>query len=49
MKSTNFEFLRPENELLANLGGLSALVTAAAIFGVLAALQYTIILWRENK
>jgi cardiolipin synthase len=28
---------------------ISALVTATAIVGVLAALQYTIILWRENK
>ena len=26
MKSTNFEFLRPENELLANLGGLAEAV-----------------------
>jgi phosphatidylglycerophosphate synthase len=28
---------------------ISALVTTAAIVGVLAALQYTIILWKENK
>lgn len=26
MKSVNFEFLRPENELLANLGGLAEAV-----------------------
>ena len=26
MKSINFEFLRPENDLLANLGGLAEAV-----------------------
>ena len=35
MKSTNFEFLRPGNELLANLGGLAEAIQKQSRSGII--------------